>query len=174
MQQSELQAHLDAIERDGFTILEGVFTPERASRAAIPAGQRTNAPDDPARPADGKRAALDHALFHGAADNPSHDWRLGLQVSYHAGWFRPYTNWFRSIPVEEVREFPEKLRDLLGYKTYNGIGGARSLRRARTARATAARDAPAGHDSRSTDLWGEGQPVLFGLIRYFSPVDWLP
>ncbi len=66
----------------------------------------------------------DHALFHGAADNPSDDWRLGLQVSYHAGWVRTYTNWFRSIPVEEAREFPEKLRDLLGYKTYNGIGGA--------------------------------------------------
>jgi len=65
---------------------------------------------------------FDHALFHGASDNPSDDWRLGLQVSYHAGWVRPYTNWFRSIPIEEVREFPEKLRDLLGYKTYNGIG----------------------------------------------------
>jgi hypothetical protein len=23
-----------------------------------------------------------------------------------------------------VREFPERLRDLLGYKTFNGIGGA--------------------------------------------------
>ena len=67
---------------------------------------------------------FDHALFHGASDNPSDDWRLGLQVSYHAGWIRPYTNWFRSIPIEEVREFPEKLRDLLGYKTCNGIGGA--------------------------------------------------
>jgi len=67
---------------------------------------------------------FDHALFHGASDNPSDDWRLGLQVSYHAGWIRPYTNWFRSIPIEEVRAFPEKLRDLLGYKTYNGIGGA--------------------------------------------------
>ena len=65
---------------------------------------------------------FDHALFHGASDNPSDHWRLGLQVSYHAGWVRPYTNWFRSVPIEEVREFPEKLRDLLGYKTFNGIG----------------------------------------------------
>jgi len=66
---------------------------------------------------------FDHALFHGASDNPSDEWRLGLQVSYHAGWVRPYTNWFRSIPIEEVREYPEKLRDLLGYKTYAlGIG----------------------------------------------------
>ncbi len=70
----------------------------------------------------GSVLVFDHALFHGASDNPSDQWRLGLQVSYHAGWIRPYTNWFRSIPIEEVREFPEKLRDLLGYKTYNGIG----------------------------------------------------
>ncbi|MGI9602143.1 MAG: phytanoyl-CoA dioxygenase family protein [Acidimicrobiales bacterium] len=74
--------------------------------------------------APGTVLVFDHAIFHGAADNPSDDWRLGLQVSYHAGWIRPYTNWFRSIPVEEVREMPEKLRDLLGYKTYNGIGSA--------------------------------------------------
>jgi ectoine hydroxylase-related dioxygenase (phytanoyl-CoA dioxygenase family) len=72
----------------------------------------------------GTALIFDHALFHGAADNPSDDWRLGLQVSYHAGWVRPYTNWFRTIPIEEVREFPEPLRDLLGYKTYHGIGTA--------------------------------------------------
>ena len=70
----------------------------------------------------GSVLVFDHALFHGAADNPSGDWRLGLQVSYHVGWIRPYTNWFRSIPIEEVRGFPEKLRDLLGYKTMHGIG----------------------------------------------------
>lgn len=67
---------------------------------------------------------FDHALFHGAADNHSDDWRLGLQVSYHAGWIRPYTNWFRSIPVEEVATYPQRLADLLGYKTYHGIGSA--------------------------------------------------
>ncbi len=72
----------------------------------------------------GSVLVFDHALFHGASDNPSDEWRLGLQVSYHAGWVRPYTNWFRSVPIEEVREFPEKLQDLLGYKTYNGIGSA--------------------------------------------------
>jgi len=71
---------------------------------------------------------FDHALFHGASDNHSDQWRLGLQVSYHAGWIRPYTNWFRSIPIEEVRTFPEKLRDLLGYKTFmGGIGSANTI-----------------------------------------------
>jgi ectoine hydroxylase-related dioxygenase (phytanoyl-CoA dioxygenase family) len=68
---------------------------------------------------------FDHAIFHGASDNHSDEWRLGLQVSYHAGWIRPYTNWFRSVPIEEVRDFPEKLQDLLGYKTFmGGIGSA--------------------------------------------------
>ena len=76
--------------------------------------------------APGSVLVFDHAIFHGAADNPSDEWRLGLQVSYHAGWIRPYTNWFKSIPIEEVREMPERLRDLLGYKTFNGIGGANS------------------------------------------------
>jgi len=72
----------------------------------------------------GTALVFDHALFHGAADNPSDDWRLGMQVSYHAGWVRPYTNWFRTIPIEEVREFPEALRDQLGYQTFHGIGTA--------------------------------------------------
>ncbi len=73
----------------------------------------------------GSVLVFDHAIFHGAANNPSDDWRLGLQVSYHAGWIRPYNNWFRSVPIEEVRQFPEKLQDLLGYKTFmGGIGSA--------------------------------------------------
>jgi len=75
----------------------------------------------------GSVLVFDHALFHGASDNPSDQWRLGMQVSYHAGWVRPYTNWFRSIPIEEVRAFPQKLQDLLGYKTYNGIGSANAV-----------------------------------------------
>ncbi len=72
--------------------------------------------------APGSVLVFDHALFHGAADNHSEEWRLGLQVSYHAGWIRPYTNWFRSIPIEEVATFPRRLADLLGYKTFRGIG----------------------------------------------------
>jgi len=75
-------------------------------------------PDIPA----GSVLVFDHALFHGAADNHSDEWRLGLQVSYHVGWIRPYTNWFQSIPIEEVARFPQRLQDLLGYKTFNGIG----------------------------------------------------
>ncbi len=71
----------------------------------------------------GSVLVIDHAIMHGSANNHSDEWRLGLQVSYHAGWIRPFTNWFRSIPVEEVATYPERLADLLGYKVYaGGIG----------------------------------------------------
>ncbi len=66
---------------------------------------------------------FDHALFHGAADNHSAEWRLGIQCSYHAGWIRPYNNHFLSLPREHVARYPERLADLLGYKTYRGAIG---------------------------------------------------
>jgi len=66
---------------------------------------------------------FDHATFHGASSNHSDEWRLGIQCSYHAGWIRPYTNWFHAIPRADVARFPERLADLMGYKTFNGAIG---------------------------------------------------
>ncbi len=66
---------------------------------------------------------FDHAMFHGCGDNHSNQWRLGVQCSYHAGWLRPSNNHFLSIPHEHLAEYPERLVDLLGYKTYNGAFG---------------------------------------------------
>ena len=75
--------------------------------------------------APGSVLVFDHALFHGAADNFTDEWRLGLQVSYHTHWIRPYTNWFKSITEEEVAKFPERLAHLLGHKIYSrGIGSS--------------------------------------------------
>jgi len=71
----------------------------------------------------GSILVFDHAVLHSSANNYSDEWRLGLQVSYHAGWIRPFTNWFLSIPREEANTYPQKLQDLLGYKVYaGGIG----------------------------------------------------
>ncbi len=78
--------------------------------------------------APGSVFVFDHAIMHGSANNYSDEWRLGLQVSYHAGWIRPYTNWFRSIPVEEVASYPERLADLLGYKVYAGGIGSQNTK----------------------------------------------
>lgn len=71
----------------------------------------------------GSILVFDHAVLHGSANNHSDEWRLGLQVSYHAGWIRPFTNWFLSVPLEEAQTYPQKLQDLMGYKAYaGGIG----------------------------------------------------
>jgi ectoine hydroxylase-related dioxygenase (phytanoyl-CoA dioxygenase family) len=66
---------------------------------------------------------FDHAIFHGCGDNHSDEWRLGIQCSYHAGWIRPASNHFLSIPREHAAKYPERLADLLGYKTYGGAFG---------------------------------------------------
>jgi ectoine hydroxylase-related dioxygenase (phytanoyl-CoA dioxygenase family) len=66
---------------------------------------------------------FDHAMFHGCGDNHSDEWRLGVQCSYHAGWLRPSNNHFLSIPREHVAKYPERLADLLGYKTFNDAFG---------------------------------------------------
>lgn len=73
----------------------------------------------------GSILVFDHALLHSSANNYSDEWRLGLQISYHAGWIRPFTNWFLSIPSEEMQTYPKKLQDLLGYQVYaGGIGSS--------------------------------------------------
>jgi ectoine hydroxylase-related dioxygenase (phytanoyl-CoA dioxygenase family) len=73
----------------------------------------------------GSILVFDHAVLHSSATNHSDAWRLGLQISYHAGWIRSYTNWFLSIPREEAATYPQKLQDLMGYKVYaGGIGSS--------------------------------------------------
>jgi ectoine hydroxylase-related dioxygenase (phytanoyl-CoA dioxygenase family) len=74
----------------------------------------------------GSIIVFDHAVLHSSANNYSDEWRLGLQISYHAGWIRPFTNWFLSVPLEEARTYPQKLQDLMGYKVYAGGIGSHS------------------------------------------------
>jgi ectoine hydroxylase-related dioxygenase (phytanoyl-CoA dioxygenase family) len=74
----------------------------------------------------GSIMVFDHAVLHGSANNYSDEWRLGLQISYHAGWIRPFTNWFLSVPLEEAQTYPQKLQDLMGYKCYAGGIGSHS------------------------------------------------
>ncbi|HJO25406.1 MAG: phytanoyl-CoA dioxygenase family protein [Myxococcota bacterium] len=73
----------------------------------------------------GSAVVFNGALLHQAADNESDAPRLGLQVSYCAPWIRPFTNFFLSIPEEEVARYPKPLVDLLGYKDFDGIGSTK-------------------------------------------------
>lgn len=66
---------------------------------------------------------LDGAVWHTSGENQTLGvWRLGMQVSYCAGFIRPLQNLMLSIPQEEAREYPDELLALCGYATFNGIG----------------------------------------------------
>ena len=71
----------------------------------------------------GSVSLLDGAVWHTSGENLSEGvWRLGMQVSYCAGFIRPLQNLLFSIPPEEAREFSDELLALCGYATFNGIG----------------------------------------------------
>ena len=66
---------------------------------------------------------LDGAVWHTSGENRTEGvWRLGMQVSYCAGFIRPLQNLLLSIPSEEAREYPDELLALCGYATFNGVG----------------------------------------------------
>jgi ectoine hydroxylase-related dioxygenase (phytanoyl-CoA dioxygenase family) len=109
------------------------FTEANSATRLLPGSHRVASPPDYADVCDDLIAAemkagsvlvFDGSLWHQAADNRTKDeWRLGLQVSYCAGWIRPFTNHFLSIPTETAAKFPDRLIELLGYGTYNGAIG---------------------------------------------------
>ncbi len=109
------------------------FTEANAATRLLPGSHRAESPPDysevhedliPAEMKAGSVLVLDGSLWHQAADNVTeNEWRLGLQVSYCAGWIRPFTNHFLSIPRATAAKFPDRLIELLGYSTYNGAIG---------------------------------------------------
>ena len=59
-------------------------------------------------------------LIHGGGENRSQIPRRALSLSYCAGWLRPVENSHLNLPVERVKNLPEKLQDLLGFKAHDG------------------------------------------------------
>ncbi|WP_417320719.1 phytanoyl-CoA dioxygenase family protein [Emcibacter sp.] len=55
---------------------------------------------------------------HGGGANRSRKARTGLTISYSLGWLRQAENQYLAYPPEVAREFPEKLRELIGYKVH--------------------------------------------------------
>jgi ectoine hydroxylase-related dioxygenase (phytanoyl-CoA dioxygenase family) len=109
------------------------FTKANAATRLLPGSHRVDAPPDyaevcdqliPAEMSAGSVLVFNGSLWHQAADNVTeNEWRMGLQVSYCAGWIRPFTNHFLSIPTETAAKFPDRLMKLVGYGTYNGAIG---------------------------------------------------
>ncbi len=109
------------------------FTEANGATRLLPGSHHASSAPDYAREYEGMLPAImsagsvlviDGSLWHQAADNTTeNESRLGLQASYCAGWIRPFTNHFLSIPQETAARFPDRLIELLGYSTFNGAIG---------------------------------------------------
>jgi hypothetical protein len=55
------------------------------------------------------------SLYHGAGENRSKDWRIGLIVHYSLAWLRQEENQYLTTPEHVLKQLPEDLLRLMGY-----------------------------------------------------------
>jgi ectoine hydroxylase-related dioxygenase (phytanoyl-CoA dioxygenase family) len=63
------------------------------------------------------------SLWHGGGANESAGRRVGIAMNYCAGYIRQQENQQLGIPRDIARQFPKRLRELVGYSIYNGLIG---------------------------------------------------
>lgn len=63
------------------------------------------------------------SLWHGGGANRTDRPRIGIAMNYCAGWLRQQENQQLGLPLETVRRFPKRLRELVGYGVYHGLIG---------------------------------------------------
>jgi ectoine hydroxylase-related dioxygenase (phytanoyl-CoA dioxygenase family) len=63
------------------------------------------------------------SLWHGGGANGTDRRRYGIAMNYCAGWIRQQENQQLGLPLELVRTFEPRLRDLCGFGTYRGLIG---------------------------------------------------
>lgn len=62
-------------------------------------------------------------LWHGGGANVTGADRIGIAMNYCAGWVRQQENQQLGLPVDLVRTFEPRLRELVGFGTYMGLVG---------------------------------------------------
>jgi len=63
------------------------------------------------------------SLWHGGGANRSAARRTGLAMNYCAGWVRQQENQQLGLPLDQVRSFGPRLRELCGFGIYMGLIG---------------------------------------------------
>ncbi len=108
------------------------FTAENGATRIVPGSHGNGVCHDPnddsiaiaAEMPAGSVMIMDSQLWHcGGPNTTTDDWRLGLNVQYVRGFFRTQQNQYLSIPHEQLRSYPKRLRELLGFELYRGIMG---------------------------------------------------
>lgn len=65
---------------------------------------------------------LGSTIHGGGANRTEAEIRRGMFVGYVVGWLRTEENMFLTVPLEQVRGFPRRVQELLGYKAHRAIG----------------------------------------------------
>jgi ectoine hydroxylase-related dioxygenase (phytanoyl-CoA dioxygenase family) len=71
---------------------------------------------EPAEMARGSVLLYVGSLYHGGGANRSGADRVGINVTYSAGWVRQEENQYLTVPPEVARTLPERLQRLIGYQ----------------------------------------------------------
>lgn len=80
-------------------------------------------PSIPAEMAKGSVLVWHGSLRHGGGANTTSERRTGLAMNYCAGWVRQQENQQIGIPVDTLRTFEPRLRELCGFGVYHGLIG---------------------------------------------------
>ena len=65
---------------------------------------------------------LGSTIHGGGANNTRSDARRGMFYGYVVGWLRTAENMFLTVPIDDVREMPTRVQELLGWKSLGGVG----------------------------------------------------
>jgi ectoine hydroxylase-related dioxygenase (phytanoyl-CoA dioxygenase family) len=63
------------------------------------------------------------SLWHGGGANTTDRRRVGIAMNYCAGFIRQQENQQLGIPLETIKGFPRRLKELVGFSIYNGLIG---------------------------------------------------
>lgn len=107
------------------------FTEANGATRLVPGSHRADRSPDltiehpsiPAEMAKGSVLVWHGSLWHGGGANTTAQRRIGLAMNYCAGWVRQQENQQVGIPLDTLRTFEPRLRELCGFGVYHGLIG---------------------------------------------------
>ncbi len=107
------------------------FTEANGATRVIPGSHKADRSPDygrhyesiPAEMEQGSVLVWHGSLWHGGGANRTDGERIGIAMNYCAGYIRQQENQQLGIPIDKLRTFEPRLRELCGFGIYNGLIG---------------------------------------------------
>ena len=112
----------------------GDFDVENGATQVAPGSHRWTEPDRAPTAAEITQAVMPAGsvllysgnVVHAAGENrTANQWRWGMHVSWVLGWLRPEECHYLAVPIEAARKMPERVQQMLGYRSYYPKWGGR-------------------------------------------------